>query len=138
MSTLILSSFVVLNAENFHCICLYLCLCLCPSLRRSCVVADSRAGALSEAGDVVLNGAEDRIVAELGRVAEMTHGEREEMFGGGGCGGGEGGGSGGGAAPSLRRTTIFKNLGMAVQDAVAAKFVFDKIMTEVDGQKSAA
>lgn len=76
-------------------------------VRSSHVVVDSRVGALKEAGDVILNDAGDRIVAELGEVAAGGDALLDSLAG---------------------KTTIFKNLGMAVQDAVAAQFVFEKLM----------
>jgi len=62
------------------------------------VYVDSREGALKESGDVILSGA--KIHAELGealagRVASRTH-----------------------------ETTIFKSLGMAVEDIAAALLVY--------------
>uniref|UniRef100_G1PJT0 Ketimine reductase mu-crystallin n=2 Tax=Myotis TaxID=9434 RepID=G1PJT0_MYOLU len=60
---------------------------------------DSREAALKESGDVLLSGAE--IFAELGEVVA-------------------------GVKPALcEKTTVFKSLGMAVEDAVAAKLVYD-------------
>ena len=62
------------------------------------VFVDSREGALKESGDVILSGA--KIYAELGEVL-------------------------GGKVPSrARETTIFKSLGMAVEDITAAMLVY--------------
>ncbi|NWT07414.1 CRYM reductase, partial [Mionectes macconnelli] len=69
-------------------------------LMKNCFVfVDSRKAASEESGDVMLSGAE--IFAELGEVLKGTK-------------------------PALpEKTTVFKSLGMAVEDAVAAKFVYD-------------
>ncbi|XP_044513388.1 ketimine reductase mu-crystallin [Gracilinanus agilis] len=67
---------------------------------KNCVLyVDSCEGALKESGDVILSGAE--IFAELGEVVK-------------------------GVKPAHReKTTVFKSLGMAVEDTVAAKLVYD-------------
>jgi len=65
---------------------------------RNTLVVDSRAAAMQESGDVILSGAS--IYAEAG-----------EIF------------SGGKPAPR-ERTTIFKSLGLAVEDLAAAQLVF--------------
>uniref|UniRef100_A0A8C3L8H9 Ketimine reductase mu-crystallin n=1 Tax=Chrysolophus pictus TaxID=9089 RepID=A0A8C3L8H9_CHRPC len=68
-------------------------------MKSSVLVVDSREAALTESGDVILSGAE--IFAELGEVLKGTK-------------------------PALpEKTTVFKSLGMAVEDTVAAKFVYD-------------
>ncbi|XP_068764129.1 ketimine reductase mu-crystallin [Struthio camelus] len=69
-------------------------------LMKNCVLfVDSREAALTESGDVILSGAE--IFAELGEVLKGTK-------------------------PALpEKTTVFKSLGMAIEDTVAAKFVYD-------------
>ncbi|NWR93993.1 CRYM reductase, partial [Furnarius figulus] len=69
-------------------------------LMKNCFLfVDSREAALTESGDVILSGAE--IFAELGEVLKGTK-------------------------PALpEKTTVFKSLGMAIEDAVAAKFVYD-------------
>ncbi|XP_072454017.1 ketimine reductase mu-crystallin [Notamacropus eugenii] len=69
-------------------------------IMKNCVLyVDSREAALKESGDVILSGAE--IFAELGEVVK-------------------------GVKPAHReKTTVFKSLGMAVEDAVAAKLVYD-------------
>lgn len=69
-------------------------------MRGAVVYVDSREGAAAESGDVILSGAE--VFAELG---EVLNGNR----------------------PAYReKTTVFKSLGMGVQDAVSAKLVFDQ------------
>ena len=88
-------------------------------VRSSHVVVDSLEGALVEAGDLIINEAQDRIVGELGAVATMTEDERRKLLKGGEDGQPECCG---------KETTIFKNLGMAIQDAVAAKYVYDKVI----------
>jgi ornithine cyclodeaminase len=67
---------------------------------RNLVVADSRESALHEAGDVMLSGA--TVHAELGEILAGTV-----------------------AAPPAGTTVIFKSLGQAVEDAVAARLVYD-------------
>ena len=64
------------------------------------LVVDSRAGAAQESGDVILSGA--AIYAEAG-----------ELF------------SGAVAAPPRSTTTVFKSLGLAIEDLAAAKLVLD-------------
>uniref|UniRef100_A0AAY4BJ92 Ketimine reductase mu-crystallin n=1 Tax=Denticeps clupeoides TaxID=299321 RepID=A0AAY4BJ92_9TELE len=69
-------------------------------MRDAVVYVDSREGAAAESGDVILSGAE--VFAELG---EMING----------------------SMPAQRdKTTVFKSLGMGIQDAVSAKLVYDK------------
>ncbi|XP_061765074.1 ketimine reductase mu-crystallin isoform X1 [Nerophis ophidion] len=64
------------------------------------VYVDSREGAVTESGDILLSGAE--VFAELGEIIN-------------------------GRKPALReKTTVFKSLGMGLQDAVSAKLVFDQ------------
>eukprot|EP00075_Anas_platyrhynchos_P036111 XP_027325364.1 ketimine reductase mu-crystallin isoform X1 [Anas platyrhynchos] len=68
-------------------------------MKNSVLFVDSREAALTESGDVILSKAE--IFAELGEVLKGTK-------------------------PALpEKTTVFKSLGMAVEDTVAAKFVYD-------------
>ncbi|XP_035404527.1 ketimine reductase mu-crystallin [Cygnus atratus] len=68
-------------------------------MNNSVLFVDSREAALTESGDVILSKAE--IFAELGEVLKGTK-------------------------PALpEKTTVFKSLGMAVEDTVAAKFVYD-------------
>lgn len=65
------------------------------------VIVDSRAGALAESGDVILSGATP--YAELGEVLAA-------------------------AKPVLvGETTVFKSLGMAIEDVAAAKLVYDRV-----------
>ncbi|XP_027033460.1 ketimine reductase mu-crystallin [Tachysurus fulvidraco] len=69
-------------------------------MRDAVIYVDSKEGAAVESGDIILSGAE--VFAELGEVLNGTR-------------------------PALRnKTTVFKSLGMGIQDAVAAKLVFDK------------
>ncbi|XP_021060893.1 ketimine reductase mu-crystallin [Mus pahari] len=68
-------------------------------MRQAVLYVDSREAALKESGDVLLSGAD--IFAELGEVIS-------------------------GAKPAhCEKTTVFKSLGMAVEDLVAAKLVYD-------------
>ena len=68
----------------------------------SALIVDSREAALKESGDVILSGA--AIYSEIG-----------ELF------------SGAAARPSTGRTTVFKSLGLAVEDIAAAKLVYDRL-----------
>uniref|UniRef100_A0A8C6GT05 Ketimine reductase mu-crystallin n=1 Tax=Mus spicilegus TaxID=10103 RepID=A0A8C6GT05_MUSSI len=68
-------------------------------MRQAVLYVDSQEAALKESGDVLLSGAD--IFAELGEVIS-------------------------GAKPAhCEKTTVFKSLGMAVEDLVAAKLVYD-------------
>ncbi|XP_060696599.1 ketimine reductase mu-crystallin [Hemiscyllium ocellatum] len=68
-------------------------------MKNAVLYVDSREGAIRESGDVILSGAE--IFAELGEVVKGTK-------------------------PVVRdRTTVFKSLGMAIEDTVTAKLVYD-------------
>lgn len=69
------------------------------------VIADSRESAEHEAGDVILSGA--RVHAEIGEILAGTR-----------------------PAPAQGATVIFKSLGQAVEDAVAARLVYDAAMRE--------
>ncbi|XP_072228844.1 ketimine reductase mu-crystallin [Leuresthes tenuis] len=69
-------------------------------MRDAVVYADSREGAMTESGDIILSGAE--VFAELGDVINGTKAAHRE------------------------KTTVFKSLGMGVEDAVSAKLVFDQ------------
>ncbi|KAJ8363836.1 hypothetical protein SKAU_G00126670 [Synaphobranchus kaupii] len=69
-------------------------------MREAVVYVDSREGALSESGDIILSGAS--IFAELGEVINGTK------------------------PAQCEKTTVFKSLGMGIQDAVSAKLVFDQ------------
>ena len=68
------------------------------AMQRAVVFVDSREGALKESGDVILSGA--TIYAELGEALA------------------------GKVPPRTNETTIFKSLGMAVEDIVAAMLVY--------------
>ena len=68
------------------------------------VVVDSREGALKESGDIILSGA--KIYAELGEALAGTVPTR------------------------AKETTIFKSLGMAVEDIAAAILVYRAVMKE--------
>ena len=72
---------------------------------RNVVVADSRESAEHESGDVILSGA--KIHAELGEILAGTR-----------------------PPPARGATVIFKALGQAVEDAVAARLVYDAAITE--------
>ncbi|KAM9837431.1 ketimine reductase mu-crystallin [Aulostomus maculatus] len=73
-------------------------------MKQAVVYVDSREGAMTEAGDIILS--EVEVFAELGDVINGTK-------------------------PACReKTTVFKSLGMAVEDAVSAKLVFDQWKVE--------
>jgi thiomorpholine-carboxylate dehydrogenase len=67
---------------------------------RNIVVADSREAAALESGDVILSGA--KVYAEIGEILAGTR-----------------------PPPAPGATVIFKALGQAVEDAVAARLVYD-------------
>jgi thiomorpholine-carboxylate dehydrogenase len=73
---------------------------------RNIVVVDSRAAALREAGDVILSGAE--IHAELG---EILAGRKSVPPG---------------------ATTVFRSVGIAVEDVAAAALVYDRLQTPLE------
>ncbi|KAM9426774.1 ketimine reductase mu-crystallin [Pholidichthys leucotaenia] len=73
-------------------------------MKQAVVYADSREGAMAESGDVILSGVE--VFAELGDVINGTKPAHRE------------------------KTTVFKSLGMGVEDAVSAKLVFDQWSTK--------
>uniref|UniRef100_A0A3Q4AH35 Ketimine reductase mu-crystallin n=1 Tax=Mola mola TaxID=94237 RepID=A0A3Q4AH35_MOLML len=77
-------------------------------MREAVVYVDSREGAMSESGDVILSGAE--MFAELGDVVNGTKPAHRE------------------------KTTVFKSLGMGVQDAVSAQLVYDKWTAQASKQ----
>lgn len=70
------------------------------AMRQSVVIADQREAAEKESGDVMLSGA--KIYAEIGEILSKKI-----------------------APPPAGSTIVFKSLGQAVEDAVAAKLVFD-------------
>lgn len=65
------------------------------------IVADSREAALRESGDVILSGA-------------TIHGELGEVLSGK-------------VPPEIERITIFKSLGLAIEDVASARLVFDRM-----------
>ena len=71
------------------------------AMQKGVVFVDSREGALKESGDVILSGA--KIYAELGEALA------------------------GKVPPRANETTIFKSLGMAVEDIVAAMLVYREV-----------
>ena len=70
------------------------------------LVVDSRAAVLQESGDVILSGAE--IYAEAGEIFAGTK-----------------------TAPPLSATTVFKSVGIAVEDIATAKLVYDTALRTV-------
>jgi ornithine cyclodeaminase/alanine dehydrogenase-like protein (mu-crystallin family) len=74
------------------------------TMQKGVVFVDSREGALKESGDVILSGA--KIYAELGEALA------------------------GKVPPRVDETTIFKSLGMAVEDIAAATLVYRKFISE--------
>ncbi len=75
---------------------------------RNVLFVDSREGALKESGDVILSKAP--IYAEIGEALA------------------------GKMPPRARETTVFKSLGMAVEDIAAAMLVYGSTMTGVGGR----
>jgi thiomorpholine-carboxylate dehydrogenase len=71
------------------------------AMRNSVVIVDSREAALKESGDVILSGA--KIYAELGEIFL------------------------GKTRPAANKTTIFKSLGLAVEDIAAALLVYRSV-----------
>ncbi|XP_069985355.1 ketimine reductase mu-crystallin-like [Penaeus vannamei] len=79
-------------------------------VRSATVYADSREAAYKEAGDVIKAGAQ--VTAEIGEVIL-------------------------GSRPALRdNTTIFKSLGLAVEDAVSARLAYDLVMEEEEEERA--
>jgi thiomorpholine-carboxylate dehydrogenase len=72
---------------------------------RNVLVVDSREAAQKESGDVILSGA--KAVAEIG---EILGGARPR--------------------PAAGATVVFKSLGQAVEDALAARLVYDAAIAE--------
>jgi thiomorpholine-carboxylate dehydrogenase len=77
------------------------------AVRGSILIVDSREAALRESGDVILSRAP--IFAEVG---EVFAGKREVM---------------------REATTVFKSLGLAVEDIATARLVYDAVTAGVDG-----
>jgi thiomorpholine-carboxylate dehydrogenase len=78
-------------------------------LRRSRVYVDSREAAMKESGDVIAAG---EIFAEVGEVAAGTKPGRR----------------------SAEEVTLFKSLGLAVEDVATAELVYRKALEEVAGE----
>jgi ornithine cyclodeaminase len=72
---------------------------------RNVIVADSREAAQQESGDVILSGAQ--VHAELGEILAGTK-----------------------PRPAAGATVVFKSLGQAVEDAFAARLVYDAALAE--------
>jgi thiomorpholine-carboxylate dehydrogenase len=75
---------------------------------RNVLVVDSREAAQKESGDVILSGA--AVGAEIGEILAGTR-----------------------PAPPAGATVVFKSLGQAVEDAVAARLVYDAALAEASG-----
>lgn len=71
-------------------------------MNNSIIYVDSRDAALEEAGDIIINKVQDKIYAEIG---EVVNGTKEARW---------------------SQTTVFKSLGVAVEDVVAAKLVYEQ------------
>uniref|UniRef100_A0A8C6TMA7 Ketimine reductase mu-crystallin n=1 Tax=Neogobius melanostomus TaxID=47308 RepID=A0A8C6TMA7_9GOBI len=69
-------------------------------MKQAVVYVDSREAAVTESGDIILSGAE--VFAEMGEVINGTKPAHRE------------------------KTTVFKSLGLGVEDAASAQLVFDK------------
>lgn len=77
-----------------------------PLMERALLIVDSKAAALVEAGDIILAGAQDRIHAELGEIVA-------------------------GAKPgrtSPGQITVFKSLGLAIEDVVSAGLAYRRAL----------
>ena len=74
-------------------------------LWRACVYVDSREAALKESGDVIAGG---KIAAELGEVVTGAKPGRE----------------------SAEEITLFKSVGLAVEDVATADLLFRKVGTQ--------
>jgi thiomorpholine-carboxylate dehydrogenase len=72
---------------------------------KNALVVDSRESAQQEAGDVILSGA--KVDAEIGEILAGTR-----------------------PRPALGATVVFKSLGQAVEDAFAARLVYDAAIAE--------
>ena len=79
---------------------------------RNVVVVDSYAGAKSESGDVVLSG-----ITPYAELGELLNGSKP--------------------LPQADATTIYKSLGMAVQDVAAAKLIYDAAQRQASQVTSA-
>ncbi|MEI7447231.1 MAG: ornithine cyclodeaminase family protein [Burkholderiales bacterium] len=79
------------------------------AMRAAVVIADSRHSAEHEAGDVILSGA--TVTAEIGEILAGTA-----------------------PRPPAGSTVVFKALGQAVEDAVAARLVYDRAVAEGAGR----
>jgi ornithine cyclodeaminase/alanine dehydrogenase-like protein (mu-crystallin family) len=80
-------------------------------VHRSLLVVDSKAAAIVEAGDIILAGAQDHIYAELGEIT-------------------------GGAKPgrtSPEQVTVFKSLGLAIEDVVSAGIAWRRAQAAQSG-----
>ena len=75
----------------------------------SVVVVDSREAVLKESGDVILSGA--RIHAEVGEIFAGTK-----------------------SAPAEEETTVFKSVGLAIEDLATARLVYDTILARASAR----
>jgi alanine dehydrogenase len=75
-------------------------------MARSLLVVDSRAAAVVESGDVILSDSQDRIHAELGEIAAGTKPGRT----------------------SDEQVTLFKSLGLAIEDVVSAGLAYRRAL----------
>ncbi len=71
------------------------------AVMRNIIVADSRDAALKESGDIILSGA-------------TLHGELGDVLAGK-------------VSPEVERITVFKSLGLAVEDVASARLVYDRM-----------
>ncbi len=75
-------------------------------IAQSRLFLDSRQAAVQESGDIILGGFQDHIVGELGEVIDGTlEGRRSDS-----------------------EITVFKSLGLAVEDVAAARLVYDRAL----------
>ena len=84
-------------------------------MARSLLVVDSRAAAIVESGDVILSQSQDRIHAELGEIVSGAKGGRT----------------------SASQITIFKSLGLAIEDVVSAGLAYRRALAGGHGAEVA-
>lgn len=73
------------------------------AVMRNIIVADSRDAAIKESGDIILSGA-------------TLHGELGDVLAGK-------------VSPEIERITVFKSLGLAIEDVASARLVYDRMQS---------
>lgn len=82
-------------------------------MERALLVVDSRAAAIVESGDVILSGSQQRIQAELGEIASGTKTGRT----------------------NAEQITVFKSLGLAIEDVVSAGLAYRRALAAGNGKE---